>query len=157
MQAAKLRQEIKESNARIANINQDTLTKGTQSGKNVAETFLTDTKQQNEALRAAGIRHENELKRLDVYIKNLNMWGVENKAEFDSWLLTSGHNLLYQKLKHAAPIIRDYAQAVGTITGAFNLRNILGRKSGSSTTQTTKFNRDGTYQGGSVTTRIPNR
>lgn len=149
LQATKLRQEIKESNSRIL-LNQST------ANKNAAQSTLIDTQQVKEATLTAGIRTSNQIATLDHQIKQLGMTEVYNQYQFAEWLATSDNNLIYRKLKAAAPIVKDFAQAVGTITGAFNLRNILsGGSRRSTTTQTTRYDRYGVSQGGSVTTRGP--
>lgn len=148
--ARKLQQEIKESNSRIL-VNQTT------ASKNAANTTLMNTQQIEAAARTAGINTANKIKELDRQIKQMDIENVRNQYEFARWLQTTDHNLVYQILKAAGPLTKDYASAIGTITGAFNLKNLFGpRRPTSTTTQTTKFDRYGVYRGGSTTTRRPN-
>lgn len=154
LQVKKLNQEIKESDSRIEVQKADVHLKGLTGGTQISSALLNDSATAKNAAMTAGIRTENRIKELDRRVKEMNIPQAQNLALFHDWLQQSSNALLFQKLKHAAPIIKDYAQAVGTITGAFNLRNILGRKgSGRITTQQTKYNRHGEYQGGSITTR----
>ncbi len=152
MAAKKLNQEIKESESRI-------FLNNTTAQKNTAGAGLADNQSIEVAARTAGIRTANEIAKLDKQIKLMNITGVQNQYEFARWLQESGNNLLYQKLKAASPITKDFAQAIGTITGAFNLKNLLGgtRKGGAagSIRQTTRYDRYGISQGGSATTTRP--
>jgi len=150
--AKKLNQEIKESESRII-LNRSAAT------KNAAGTGLLDTQEVKTAAETAGINTANKIKELDRQIRGMEILNVRNQYDFAMWLVNSGNNMLYQKLKAAAPITKDFAQAIGTITGAFNLRGLLGgqRKGGAAGTirETTRYDRYGVNRGGSVTTTRP--
>ena len=153
IQARRLAQEVKESNARITNINADAHLKGAQAVSAAAGANLSDQQALNLVEQRLGIQRDNERKRLENHIRKLQIPGIASEWEFFNWLQESGNDLIYQKLKHATPIARDFAQAVGLITGAFNLGNIFRRQG--DTTQTTTFGPQGEYRGGSITTRGP--
>ena len=142
--------------AQARNINQDTQLKRGQANTEAARALLIDTQTINEATRKAGIMSDNRLKELNATIRGLDIPEALNANQFAQWLIDSDNALLYYKLKHASPIVKDFAQAIGVITGAFNLKNLLslgkkGRISG--TTTTSRFDQYGQYRGGSVTTR----
>lgn len=128
IQAKRLAQEVKESNARIENIDADSHLKGAQAVSAAAGANLSDQQALNLVEQRTGIIRDNTRKHLENTILQMKIPGVESEWEFFNWLKDAGHRLLYEKLKHAAPIIRDFAQAVGVITGAFNLKAILGGK-----------------------------
>lgn len=152
IQAKRLAQEVKESNARITDINASAHLKGAQAVSAAAGANLSDQQALNLVEQRLGIQRDNERKRLENNIRRMQIPGVESEWEFFNWLKDSDNSLLYQKLKHAAPITRDFAQAVGVITGAFNLRNIFQSKGRGGTRETTKFGPQGEYRGGSITT-----
>ena len=141
--------------AQARNINQDTHLKRGQANTEAARALLMDTQTINEAERKAGITSENRKKQLDATIRGLDIPAALNANEFAQWLIDSDNALLYHKLKAASPIVKDFAQAIGVITGAFNLKNLLGLGKGriSGRTETSRFDQYGQYRGGSVTTR----
>jgi hypothetical protein len=148
MQAKKLNQEIKESDSRI-------FLNNTTAQKNTAGAGLADNQAIESATRTAGIRTANEIAKLNKQITLMNIEGVRNQYEFARWLQTSDNNLLYQKLKAASPITKDFAQAIGTITGAFNLKNLLGGKNRPPYRPdkiTTNWGPGGQFRSGSTTT-----
>ena len=157
IQAKRLAQEVKESNARIQDINASAHLKGAQAVGAAASANLNDQQALNLVEQRTGIIRDNERKRLENNIRTMQIPGIESEWEFYNWLKDSGNSLIYQKLKNAAPIVRDFAQAVGVITGAFNLGNIFRTKGqgAGSISERSIMNRHGELMRREVTTRGP--
>lgn len=87
--AVRLRQDVKESNARIRLVDADTKLRSAQVGEAVAKTGLATAQRANEISRNAGIRTQNQIAELNRQIASLKIPGVQSEAAFFRWLITS--------------------------------------------------------------------
>lgn len=130
LQARKLKQEIKESDARIANINADTTLKGVTGSEKGANINLLDQRAQTEIKRQANIVGHTQLMGLQRDIMKLNMYGIRAEADLWKWLETAAETDLRKLLPTAgrflAPIIRNiitlkFAPGARTSNPRFNM------------------------------------
>jgi hypothetical protein len=130
LQARKLNQEIKESEARIANIDADTTLKGVTGSKYGSEINLNDQKAQTELKRQANITSHTENLRLEADIKKLNMYGIRAESDLWKWLEdaapTEIRKLIPMAGKYLGPLLRNvitlkFAPATRTSNPRFNM------------------------------------